>query len=134
MTSNVESHNQSGGVTAGVVVGGVARGMTDEEYGRFVDAGCALESFRDTHRERLMLAGMGIAGEAGEVCDLAKKTAFHGKVMELDKMVEELGDTLWYFTLMTRLYGLTLDQIREANVRKLCKRYPDMYGPADIWV
>ena len=108
--------------------------MTDEDYAKFVDAGCALDTFNDTHRERLLLSSMGLAGETGEVVDEIKKVAFHGKTMDLDKLVKELGDVLWYYTLLTQLYGLTMDQIKEANVRKLCERYPDLYGPADIWV
>lgn len=108
--------------------------MTDEEYTKFVEAGCALDSFKDTFRERLMLSGMGLAGESGEICDMIKKNAFHGKLMDTDELLKELGDVLWYFTLLAHLYGLSLDQIKEANVRKLCDRYPDLYGPADIWV
>ncbi len=108
--------------------------MTDEEYKKFVDAGCALDTFEDTPRERLLLSGMGLAGESGEVCDMIKKTAFHGAEMDRDDLVKELGDILWYYTLLLHLEGMTMDQIKEANVRKLCKRYPDLYGPAEIWV
>lgn len=95
-------------------------------YMEFVEAGVSMED--DSHRERLMLAGMGLGGEAGEVCDEAKKVAFHGKVMDMDKLVKELGDVLWYFTLMLNLYGLSLDTIMEHNVRKLVERYPHKHG------
>ncbi len=102
--------------------------MTFDHYMKFVDHGLRLED--NTYRERIMLAGMGLAGEAGEVCDEAKKVAFHGKIMNMENLVKELGDTLWYFGLMLQTHGLSLDQIMEANVYKLIVRYPHRHGPA----
>lgn len=105
--------------------------MQFEHYMKFVDAGVSLDN--DEYRERLMLAGMGLGGEAGEVCDHAKKVAFHGKEMDRDALVKELGDVLWYFALMLHAHSLTLDEVMEANVYKLCDRYPRLHGePADV--
>ena len=100
--------------------------MTFDHYIKFVDAGISLEN--DTYRQRLMLAGLGLAGEAGEVCDEAKKVAFHGKDMDQDALIKELGDVLWYFALMLHTHGLTLDNIMETNVHKLCDRYSSRHG------
>lgn len=100
-------------------------------YQQFVIAGVSLED--DTYRERLMLAGMGLGGEAGEVCDHAKKVAFHGKEMDRDALIKELGDVLWYFSLMLHTNGVTLNEVMETNVFKLCGRYPARHGkPEDI--
>ena len=105
--------------------------MTFDHYRKFVDAGVSLEN--NTYRERLMLAGMGLAGEAGEVCDHVKKVAFHGKDMDRRELVEELGDVLWYYTLMLRIHGITLNEVMEANVFKLCDRYPRKHDdPEDV--
>ena len=41
--------------------------MQFEHYQKFVDAGVSLEN--DSQRERLLLAGLGLAGEAGEVVE-----------------------------------------------------------------
>lgn len=102
-----------------------------DHYMKFVDAGVSLDN--DTYRERLMLAGMGLGGEAGEVCDEAKKVAFHGKDMDRSALVKEMGDVLWYFALMLAIHGLTLDEVMTANVIKLCDRYPDLHGlPGDV--
>ena len=107
--------------------------ITFEQYIQFVDAGVDLPSHGDTYRERLMLAGMGLGGEAGEVCDHAKKVAFHDKTMDRHELVKELGDVLWYFALMLEVNDITLEQVMEANVYKLCDRYPDRHGePEDI--
>ena len=105
--------------------------MRFEHYQDFVNAGVSLPE--DTFRERLMLAGMGLGGEAGEVCDHAKKVAFHGKDMDRDALIKELGDVLWYFSLMLRTNNVTIDEVMEANVFKICDRYPERHGkPEDI--
>lgn len=105
--------------------------MKFEHYTKFVQAGLSLEN--DTERERLMLAGMGLSGEAGEACDHAKKVAFHGKSMDRDKLVLEMGDVLWYFALLASLYDISLDEVMAQNVFKLCDRYPRLHGnPLDI--
>ena len=105
--------------------------MTFDHYQRFVDAGVSLDD--DTYRERLMLAGMGLGGEAGEVCDHAKKVAFHGRDMDRDALVKELGDVLWYFALMLSTNGISFDEVMETNVYKLCDRYPQKHSdPKDV--
>lgn len=102
--------------------------MKFDHYTKFVLAGVRLGINGDTYRERLMLAGMGLGGEAGEVCDEAKKVAFHGKDMDRDALIKEMGDVLWYYALMLDTNGITLDEVMEANVYKLCDRYPDRHG------
>lgn len=105
--------------------------MRFEHYMKFVDAGVSLKD--DTFRERLMLAGMGLGGEAGEVCDHAKKVAFHGREMDRAALVKELGDVLWYYALMLRTNDITFNEVMEANVFKLCDRYSRLHGdPEDV--
>ncbi len=105
--------------------------MKFEQYIKFVEAGVILEARHDLGRERLMLAGMGLAGEAGETCDHIKKVAFHGVKMDRDKLLKEMGDVLWYYALLAGFYDMTLDEIMEANVYKLCDRYPHLHGDPD---
>lgn len=74
---------------------------------------------------QLALAGSGLTGEAGEIGDTIKKVVFHGKVYTPEvhaKMLEEMGDTLWYFALLCELLGVTMDQLIEANIQKLMLR------------
>lgn len=107
--------------------------MTFDHYTKFVLAGVSLTRHGDTYRERLMLAGMGLGGEAGEVCDEAKKVAFHGKDMDRGALIKEMGDVLWYYALMLDTNNITLDEVMEANVFKLCDRYPHLHGkPEDV--
>lgn len=39
---------------------------------------------------------LGLCGEAGEVADIVKKHLGHGHPLDRDKLIEELGDLLWY--------------------------------------
>lgn len=96
-------------------------------YAKWVDGCVSLTP--DTPRERLMLAAMGLAGESGEVVDLLKKHVFHGKTEDeiRKKLVLELGDVLWYYTLLLSTMDITLDEIIERNVAKLDKRHEEGY-------
>ena len=69
---------------------------------------------------------LGLAGEAGEVADLVKKGILHRtNVDRPGRIMEELGDVLWYVAGLASHYGLSLDDIMEANIAKLRERYPD---------
>lgn len=72
--------------------------------------------------------GLGIAGEAGEVADLCKKVIHHDHPLTEEvrqKMLKELGDTLWYVQGIAERFGFTMDEVARANIQKLKERYPD---------
>lgn len=73
----------------------------------------------------LVNGALGLAGEGGEVADLVKKWEFQGHPLTPEKLVEELGDVLWYVALISNGLGFTLSQVMEANLAKLAARYPD---------
>jgi len=96
--------------------------VTLEEYTQFVVRTCGATDDKD----RFILAALGIAGEAGEVADLAKKLLSHGyQEGHAVKFREELGDLLWYIALMCDILGFPLENVLAANVEKLRKRYPE---------
>lgn len=74
--------------------------------------------------QRLLVQTLGLCGEAGEVADLVKKDAWHGKPLSDDVLAEELGDVLWYLADIARARGLSLTAIAEGNIAKLARRYP----------
>lgn len=76
-------------------------------------------------------AGLGIAGEAGEVADLLKKTLHHGRPLDREALVKELGDVLWYLVFTARLAGFSLADVMAANVAKLRKRFPNGFTETD---
>jgi len=71
---------------------------------------------------------MGLAGEAGETADYLKKILFHGHEMNIEKVVEEVGDVLFYCAALGTVMGFDLGEAAEANIRKLMKRYPEGFS------
>ncbi|MEG2623513.1 MAG: nucleoside triphosphate pyrophosphohydrolase family protein [Clostridia bacterium] len=74
-------------------------------------------------------AALGIAGEAGEVADIIKKTMYQCHPLDKEKLVEELGDVLYYIAMMADVLCYGLDEIAEKNIEKLRRRYPDGFDP-----
>lgn len=70
----------------------------------------------------------GLTGEAGEVADLIKKHFGHGHELDLTKVKKELGDVLWYLSQLAEQFGLSMDDVGEANIAKLKARYPDGFS------
>lgn len=79
----------------------------------------------DEAENRIVIAGLGLCGEAGEVVELLKKAFGHGHGHELDKskLSKELGDVAWYLSEIATAAGLRLSDILDENVGKLQKRY-----------
>ena len=78
-----------------------------------------------TYSEAALNWALGIAGEAGEYCELIKKSEFHGKMLNKDAAKKELGDVLYYVAMAATNLCLDLESIAQANVDKLRARYPD---------
>lgn len=79
-------------------------------------------------REPIIGFALGLAGETGEVVDDIKKKYFHGRNIDVQHTLEELGDVMWYVANVANQMGASLEEILDANAEKLRKRYPDMYG------
>ena len=80
-------------------------------------------------REALNVGAMGLAGETGEVVDTIKKFLFHHHDLDRAALYKELGDVLWYLTLLCNTLGISLAEIMDMNAEKLRKRYPDGWDP-----
>jgi NTP pyrophosphatase (non-canonical NTP hydrolase) len=83
----------------------------------------------DDPKELLILTALGIAGESGEIVDTIKKVLYHSHELNVPDLCKELGDLLWYMTLLSDTIGLTLNDVMQANVEKLHKRYPNGFDP-----
>ena len=68
---------------------------------------------------------MGLNGEAGECIDIVKKHLFQGHELDINKLVDELGDVLWYAAVTAAGIGVTLEDVMQHNIDKLRKRYPE---------
>jgi NTP pyrophosphatase (non-canonical NTP hydrolase) len=74
----------------------------------------------------LVYPALGLAGEAGEVAEHAKKSVRDdgGRVTDERRaaMSKELGDVLWYVAQLASELGLELDTIAQENLDKLLSR------------
>jgi NTP pyrophosphatase (non-canonical NTP hydrolase) len=78
----------------------------------------------------LVHAAVGISGEAGELLDAVKKHWVYGKPLDVQNVIEELGDLEFYAAALRALIGVSREEVIKANVDKLRKRYPDGYTDA----
>lgn len=72
-------------------------------------------------------ACFGLAGETGEVVDLVKKHMFQGHKLNKNELILELGDILWYIAEFATALDVDLDDIAEANIKKLRVRYGEKF-------
>ena len=68
---------------------------------------------------------MGLCGESGEAIDIVKKWLAQGHELDKEKLAKELGDIAWYLAETATALDLKLEDIFEANIEKLKKRYPE---------
>lgn len=80
------------------------------------------------YRSDITNACMGIAGESGELVDMFKKILFHDKPMDKEKVVNEIGDVIFYINWLACTLGITWDEILTTNVVKLQARYPEGFS------
>lgn len=79
----------------------------------------------------VMHGAAGMAGESGEVIDIAKKTFAYGKSLDVAHMLEEIGDCLWYVNYLIHTLDSSWDEVLAMNIAKLEARYPDSTFNAD---
>lgn len=92
-------------------------------------AGVSIEN--DSKKDQLLLGATGLAGEGGEVVDLIKKHVFHGKDLNRESLVKELGDVRWYLEYLMISNDITMQEVEDTNVKKLRARYPDGFNTTD---
>ncbi|NFA98010.1 nucleotide pyrophosphohydrolase [Clostridium botulinum] len=74
--------------------------------------------------DQLINGVMGLTGESGEVIDIVKKFMYQGHELNHNKLIDELGDVLWYINLIADAINVDLEHIAKYNIDKLQKRYP----------
>jgi NTP pyrophosphatase (non-canonical NTP hydrolase) len=69
---------------------------------------------------------LGLAGEAGEICNKYKKIirdkSGEVEVNDLDQLAKELGDVLWYVAQIASELGTDLETVARVNLMKLGDR------------
>lgn len=71
---------------------------------------------------------LGLCGESGELADAIKKYKYHGHELNFGDIQKELGDVIYYWTMLCHYFNLDPNVILEMNVEKLIKRYPDGFS------
>ena len=76
--------------------------------------------------DNLYYPALGLAGEAGEVCEKIKKIYRDKKGIlsteDKEELEKELGDVLWYVATLASEIGAFLSEIAEGNLDKLQSR------------
>ena len=74
-------------------------------------------------------AAMGLSGESGELLDLIKKHYYKPEFCaNLSAIKDELGDVLFYLSILAHYAGLTLDELSQRNYDKLAAREAEGTG------
>ena len=93
---------------------------TLDEYQRL----CKRSAKKYTDKDREILVwGIGIAGEAGDLIGCIKKTVEHANDQRAG-IRENIGDTLWYAAMICNFYGWNIDEVLVENIEKLKMRHP----------
>ena len=76
--------------------------------------------------DNLYYPALGLAGEAGEVCEKIKKIYRDKKgilsVDDKEELTKELGDVLWYVATLASEIDIYLSEVAEMNLNKLESR------------
>lgn len=75
------------------------------------------------YASQVSIAGLGAAGEAGEVAEKIKKKLRGDRDIHFTEgLKKELGDVLFYVTKLAHLHGFSLADVAQGNVDKLVER------------
>lgn len=76
-------------------------------------------------KDVLVNSVMGLCGESGEAIDIVKKWMAQGHELDKEHFAKELGDIAWYLAEAATAIDMPLEDILQANIDKLKKRYPE---------
>ena len=79
-------------------------------------------------QEALINSVMGLCGESGEAIDIVKKWMAHGHELDKGHLAKELGDIAWYLAEAATALDMDLEDILQANIEKLKRRYPEGFS------
>ncbi len=86
---------------------------------RINDDGSGIES------PEIICGAIGVSSEAGELLDDIKKVMFQGKPLDRSKIIDELGDVVFYVQVLCNGLDITINDVINGNIRKLKERYPN---------
>lgn len=108
--------------------------MKPEEYTQecLKTVSCDFDAIRGRMKEDKMLnvlhGLMGLCTESAEALDMMKKHVYYGKAFDLVNLKEELGDVLWYCSIIINEIGSSYEEIMQININKLRARYGEKFS------
>lgn len=66
----------------------------------------------------------GMSAEVGEIHSIHQKV-YQGHTPDSSKIMDEVGDLLWFIAEYCTCMGFSLEGVMERNIEKLKKRYPE---------
>ena len=75
---------------------------------------------------------IGLTEEAGEVASLVKHKYYNNDEVSLERIAEELGDTLWYIAAICNGLHINMEKVAELNCAKLASRYNGEYSDCAV--
>lgn len=84
-----------------------------------VKPGADIVSSMTPEKAHVLHMAIGIAGEAGELLDAIKKAVVYNKDLDLENVIEELGDLEFYLEGLRSGLGIAREYTLEANIQKL---------------
>lgn len=113
----------------------ISRIITGARYGKIPDATDIISIYPAivlhtinkelSEEQQIGNAIAGMCGELGEVVDILKKALYQKHDFDEDHLIEELGDLLYYVTLLMCIIDYNMADTMFNNMDKLMKRYPD---------
>ena len=118
--------------------------LTEEEIKAQVEA-ITFKAYQDfayttavyDDKHKIIYPTLGLAGEAGEVAEKMKKIFRdnNGEINQEERiaLAKELGDVLWYVTILARDLAIPLHEVALMNVQKLRSRQErnQLHGEGD---
>lgn len=95
--------------------------MTLEQYQK--EAYAAIQSHHNDNKEEVMHWAIGLGEESGEALSVIKHK-YYGGQYDVEDLVGELGDVMWYIGALCTASGITMEDVAKYNLAKLHFRYP----------
>ena len=102
------------------------------EYSLMVDAlakpGDDILASLNADKAHLLHMAVGVAGESGELLDAIKKYVIYNKPLDIENVIEELGDLEFYMEGLRQKLKIERSKCISANMEKLSVRYGKIYS------
>lgn len=97
------------------------------DFSEYEELAVRTATFSGKQKEHILAyLTLGVTGEAGEIAEKIKKAMRNeeGVISEerRDALKLEVGDVLWYLTMLSRELNFTLEDAAKANIEKLADR------------